>query len=159
MNRSNWRFLKRTLAEGLATTRSLGTKHGTRTREEEYMPPAKGYLFEARTGATKPHLNYIAVYHKIKELAPKFLQRLRAGNAKHDPRISQLTPHSGRASFITHLMAQGYNLRMPMKQARHAPGSVNVHLRYGHLALTDVKTVVEKRARLRLGSTTKLPEI
>lgn len=41
------------------------------------MPPAKGYLFEARTGATKPRLNYIAVYHKIKELAPKFLQLLR----------------------------------------------------------------------------------
>ena len=72
------------------------------------------------------------------------LQKLRAENAKHDPRISQLTPHSGRASFITHLMAQGYNLRMSMKQARHAPGSVKVHLRYGQLALTDVKTVVDK---------------
>ena len=73
VSRSNWRFLKRTLAKGLATTRSLGTKHGTRTREEEYVPPAKGYLFEARAGATTPHLNYMAVYHKIKELAPDFL--------------------------------------------------------------------------------------
>ena len=42
VNRSNWRFLKQTLAKGLAATRSLGTRHGTRTREEEYMPPAKG---------------------------------------------------------------------------------------------------------------------
>ena len=44
VSRSNWRFLTRTLAKGLATTRSLGTKHGTRTREEEYAPPAKGDL-------------------------------------------------------------------------------------------------------------------
>ena len=86
----------------------------------------------------------MAVYHKIKELAPDFLQKLQAANAKHDPRIPQLTPHSGRASFITHLMAQGYNLRMSMKQARHAPGSVKVHLRYGQVALIDVKTVVGK---------------
>ena len=40
VSRSNWRFLKRTLAKGIAKTRSLGTKHGTRTREEECMPPA-----------------------------------------------------------------------------------------------------------------------
>ena len=106
VNRSNWRFLKRALAKALTASRSIGTKHGIRTRQEKYMPPAKGYLFEARTGATKPHLNYIAVYHKIRELAPRFLQDLRAEHAKHDPRISQLTPHSGRASFITHLMAQ-----------------------------------------------------
>ena len=70
VSRSNWRFLQQTLAKGLSTTRPLGTKHGTRTREEEYMPPAKGYLFGARTGATRPHLNYIAVYYKIKEPAP-----------------------------------------------------------------------------------------
>ena len=76
---------------------------------------------------------------------------LRAASAKHDPRISQLTPHSGRASFITHLMAQGYNLRMSMKQARHAPGSVKVHLRYGQLALTDVKTVVDKADTAKAG--------
>ena len=139
------------LAKGITKTRSLGTKHGTRTREEEYAPPAKGCLFEARVGAPAPHLNYMAVYHKIKELAPKFLQKLRAETAKHDPRISQLTPHSGRASFITHLMAQGYNLRMSMKQARHAPGSVKVHLRYGQLALTDVKTVVDKTGTAKAG--------
>ena len=115
------------------------------------MPPAKGYLFEARAGATKRHLNYMAVYHKIKELAPEFLQKLQAANAKQDPRTSQFTPHSGRTSFITHLMAQGYNLRMSMKQARHAPGSVNVHLRYGQLALTDVKTVVDKTDTAKAG--------
>ena len=93
----------------------------------------------------------MAVYHKIKELAPKLLQKLRAENAKHDPRISQLTPHSGRASFITHLMAQGYNLRMSMKQARHAPGSVKVHLRYGQLALTDIKAAVDKTDTAKAG--------
>ena len=78
VNRSNWRFLKRALAKGRTKTRPLGTKHGTRTREEEYVRPAKGYLFGARARATTPHLNYMAVYHKIKELAPKLLQKLRA---------------------------------------------------------------------------------
>ena len=48
---------------------SLGTKHGTRTREEEYVPPAKGYLFGARARATTPDLNYMAVCHKSKQLA------------------------------------------------------------------------------------------
>ena len=48
-------------------------------------------------------------------------------------------------------MVQGYNLRMPMKQARHAPGSVKVHLRYGQLALTDAKTVVDKTDTAQAG--------
>ena len=60
-------------------------------------------------------------------------------------------PTRGRASFITHLMAQGYNLRVSMKQARHAPGSVKVHLRSGHLALTDVKTAVDKADNVNAG--------
>ena len=93
----------------------------------------------------------MVVYRKVEELAPELLQKLQAATAQHDPRIAQLTPHSGRASFITHLMAQGYNLRMSMKQARHAPGSVKVHLRYGQLALTDVKTVVDKADTAKAG--------
>ena len=48
-------------------------------------------------------------------------------------------------------MAQGYNLRMSMQQARHAPGSVKVHLRYGQLALTDVKTVVDTTGTAKAG--------
>ena len=48
-------------------------------------------------------------------------------------------------------MAQGYNLRMSMKQARHAPGSVKVHLRYGQLALTDATTVVDKAGTAKAG--------
>ena len=115
------------------------------------MPPAQGYLFKARAGATTGHLNCMAVYHQNKELAPQFLQNLQETGAKHDSRISELTPHSGRASFITHLMAQGHNLRMSMQQARHAPGSVKVHLRYGQLALTDVKTVVDKTDTAKAG--------
>ena len=39
----------------------MGAKHGTRTREEEYVPPAKGYLFGARARATEPHLNCMSV--------------------------------------------------------------------------------------------------
>ena len=73
----------------------MGTKHGTRTRQEKYMPPARGYLFEARTGATKPHLNYMAVYHKIKELAPKFSQKLQETGAKHDPEAPSSHPTRG----------------------------------------------------------------
>lgn len=153
VGRPKWRFLNKTLAKGgLRATRKLGTKHGIRDRKEEYTPPAKGYLFKARAGAKRGHLNYIAVYYKIKALAPKFLQKLKdSAGAKHDPRIAKLTPHSGRASFITHLMAQGYNLRVSMKQARHAPGSVKVHLRYGQLALTDVKTAVDKADNVNAG--------
>ena len=60
VSRSNWRFLTRTLAKGIATTRRVGTKHGTRTRGEKYTPPAKGSLFKARTGTTKGHTNYMA---------------------------------------------------------------------------------------------------
>ena len=151
VNRANWRFLERTFAKGIAKTRPVGAKHGVHAREEEYAPPAKGYIFPSRAGSTKCHMHYVAVCYTIKQLAPLFLQKLQDAGAKHDPRIADLTPHSGRASFITHVMAQGYNLRTSMKQARHAPGSVKVHLRYGQLALTDVKTVVDKMDTAKAG--------
>ena len=48
-------------------------------------------------------------------------------------------------------MAHGYHLRAPMMHARHAPGPVQVHLRYGQLALTDVKTVVDKTDTAKAG--------
>eukprot|EP00974_Lingulodinium_polyedra_P100020 9688505-Lingulodinium_polyedra.AAC.1 len=62
----------------------------------------------------------MAVYHKIKELAPEFSQKLQVRHANHDARTAELTPRSGRSSFIADLMAQGYNLRTTMKQTNTA---------------------------------------
>lgn len=53
--------------------------------------------------------------------------------------IAKLRPHSGRATLITELMGEGMTTAMSMKYARHAPGSIKVHLRYGRLTLKDVK--------------------
>ena len=53
--------------------------------------------------------------------------------------LAKIRPHSGRATLITELMGEGLTTAMSMKYARHAPGSVRVHLRYGRLTLRDVK--------------------
>ena len=151
VKRSNLKWLKQALAKGIQSTRGVKTKHGIRKRNETHMPPATGFLFQARAGSADKHFGYMAVYHCVKALAPPFLHSLQAQKAKHDPRVAQLTPHSGRATFITTLMADGYNLRTTMKQARHSAGSVKVHLRYGQLTLADVKHAVDRSAAAKAG--------
>ena len=44
-----------------------------------------------------------------------------------------MRPHSGRAQLITELMGDGLSTAMSMKYARHAVGSVKVHLKYSRL--------------------------
>ena len=95
VSRGNWRFLQRVSAKGIATSRAVMTRHGLFHREETYIPPARGYIFPGRAGSAKDHMNYIAVYYNIKELAPMHLRKLIAGGAKHDPRIADLTPTRG----------------------------------------------------------------
>ena len=38
-----------------------------------------------------------------------------------------------------------------MKQARHARGSVKMHVRYGQFALTDIKAAVDKTGTAKAG--------
>ena len=47
--------------------------------------------------------------------------------------VAKLRPHSGRAQLITELMGDGLSTAMSMKYARHAVGSVKVHLKYSRL--------------------------
>ena len=47
--------------------------------------------------------------------------------------VAKLRPHSGRAQLITELMGDGLSTAMSMKYARHALGSVKVHLKYSRL--------------------------
>ena len=59
--------------------------------------------------------------------------------------LAKIRPHSGRATLITELMGEGLTTAMSMKFARHGPGSVRVHLRYGLLTLRDVKEACDNR--------------
>ena len=119
-------------------------KHGKGPKKsikvkDVYKPPKKGYLFQARSKAKRGHLHYHAVYDHIRREAPKFMQALKKDCQPWSGDIAKLRPHSGRATLITELMGEGMTSAMSMKYARHAPGSIRVHLRYGRLTLKDVK--------------------
>ena len=58
--------------------------------------------------------------------------------------FAALRPHSGCAALITQLMWEGMRRALSMKFARHAPGSIKVHLWYGRLTLEDVKAACDK---------------
>ena len=103
------------------------------------MIPKKGYLFPSRRKATRPFLHYHAVYDHVRRQAPKFLAHLQKTQWQWGTEIAKLRPHSGRATLITELMGEGLTTALSMKYARHAPSSYKVHLKYGRLALQDVR--------------------
>ena len=67
------------------------------------------------------------------------MESLKKDGGAWSAEIAELRPHSGRATLITELMGEGMTTAMSMKYARHAPGSIKVHLKYGRLTLKDVK--------------------
>ena len=107
--------------------------------KDVYKPPKKGYLFQARSKAKRGHLHYNAVYYHIRRESPNCWESLKKEGKSWSADIAELRPHSGRATLITELMGEGMTTAMSMKYARHAPGSIKVHLRYGRLTLKDVK--------------------
>ena len=107
--------------------------------KETYVIPKEGYLFQSRRNATRPFLHYHAVYDHIRRQAPKFLAHLQKTQRQWGAEIAKLRPHSGRATLITELMGECLTTALSMKYARHAPSSYNIHLKYGRLALQDVR--------------------
>ena len=135
--------MKDYFANGIHVTRRKGHKHGKGNEgiqvEACYKVPKKGYLFKARAGASQKYLHYHAIYTHVRREAPKFLQDLKKAGIAAPAEVAKLRPHSGRAFLITELMGDGLSTALSMKYARHAPGSIRVHLRYGRLSLRDVK--------------------
>ncbi|CAE7417596.1 unnamed protein product [Symbiodinium natans] len=142
-------WLKSVFKSGYTVERTKKHKHGkgrkkTITRQDKYEIPSEGFLFRSRKEAKQPHLHYHAVYAQVKRLAPRFLEHLRNQGQKWGPEVAKLRPHSGRATLITELLGDGMSTALSMKFARHASGSVKVHLKYGRLTLKDVKAACDK---------------
>ena len=144
IRKQHLKTVKGMFAEGVSVTRTKRHKHAkgrakTIQVKDEFHLPKSGYLFKSRKNANCPHLHYHAVYDHIRREASKFLQHLQKTDRHWSSEIAKLRPHSGRATLITELMGEGLTAAMSMKYARHAPGSVKVHMRYGQLTLKDVK--------------------
>jgi integrase len=140
----NLKTIKAAIAKGITCKREVNSRHGVKMRKESYAIPPSGFLFRSRANASQKHLSYQAAYHSISALAPKFLAKLQAEGWGNSPELALIRPHSGRATSITMLMTAGLSLGVTMKWARHAAGSVKVHLRYGQLTHSDVKRAVEQ---------------
>ena len=135
-------FVKLLLTKGITGKHIRGHKHGKRQsgggrrrtieKFETYRAPKTGYLFTARKNAAQKHLSYHAVYLAVRQEAPKFFEHLKK-EGRLVPEVAKLRPHSGRAQLITELMGDGLSTAMSMKYARHAVGSVKVHLKYSRL--------------------------
>jgi hypothetical protein len=145
------KFLKDVFQNGVTVMREKRHKHGKGPAKriqikDVYKPPMHGFLFQARSNASRKHLHYHAVYDHIRREAPKFMKFLKTSGKQWSAEVAKLRPHSGRATLITELMGEGLTTSMSMKYARHAPGSVKVHLRYGRLTLKDVKSACDNLA-------------
>ena len=111
-----------------------------------WQVPKSGFLFAARTKSKRKHLHYNAVWNQCKKLAPLFQKELEKDGACCDQDVARVRPHSGRATFITQLMSEGIITAVSMKCARHKPGSIKTHLRYGQLTLEDLRQALDKTA-------------
>lgn len=109
-----------------------------------WQVPKSGFLFAARLKSKRKHLHYNAVWNQCKKLAPLFLKELERDGACCDQDVARVRPHSGRATFITQLMSEGIITAVSMKCARHKPGSIKTHLRYGQLTLEDLRKALDK---------------
>ncbi len=141
--------LQKFLKEGITAEKVRRHKHGKGkgkliTTKMFFKVPTSGYIFKSREKAKAPHLHYMAVYTQVRKEAPKFYKHLKKSGEKLCEDAAKLRPHSGRATLITELMGEGMVTAMSMKYARHAPGSFKVHLGYGRLSLSDVKTACDK---------------
>ena len=149
IRKRHWEQMRTLVMHGVTAQRSRGHKHGKAKFEETFTLPKKGYIFKSRRRSGKNHLSYHAVYKHVRRQAPKLLQHLKKSCPTEEwgEEIAALRPHSGRATLITQLMGEGMSTALSMKYARHAPGSVKVHLRYGRLMLEDVKSSVRQDGR------------
>ena len=144
IRKQHLKFLRDLFRNGVTMKRQKRHKHGKGRKKsinktDVYKPPKTGYLFRARSKAKRGHLHYHAVYDRIRREAPKFLASLKKDGRRWCAEVSKLRPRAGRATLITELMGEGMTTAMSMKYARHAPGSIKVHLAYGRLTLKDVK--------------------
>jgi hypothetical protein len=85
------------------------------------------------------------VYNQCRLLVPKFLKELVQDGAMCDETLARVWGYSGRATFITQLMAEGHTTSITLKAARHKPASIKTHLRYGQLTLEDMRQALSKR--------------
>jgi integrase len=148
VRKQHLKTMKHMFSQGVSVKRTKRHKHAkgkakTIEVEDVFHLPKSGYLFKSRKNASCPHLHYHAVYDHIRREAPKFLQHLQKSNKRWSSEIAKLRPHSGRATLITELMGEGLTAAISMKYARHSPGSVKVHMRYGQLTLQDVKAACD----------------
>jgi integrase len=148
------KIMKDHLKNGVQVERVRGHKHGKGKQKQickndVFVVPLKGFIFQARKNAKDGHLHYHAVYDHVVRQAPKFYQHLHNIGEKVSDEARRLRPHSGRATVITELMGEGLVTAMSMKYARHAPGSFKVHLGYSRLTLTDVKVACDKLSSSR----------
>ena len=149
------RLIKDIVKNGIKVTRKKKHKHGKGKSKlidvtTTFKLPEKGYLFKSRRNAQRGHLHYHAVWAAVRKEAPKFLEHLKRQGKAWGPEIARLRPHSGRATLITELMGEGMTTAMSMKYARHAPGSLKVHLKYSRLTLEDVKAACDRPTHARI---------
>ena len=109
-----------------------------------WLLPKSGPIFTARKKSGRGHLHYNAVYNQCLRLGPMFLKELEVDGAMCDQDVARVRPHSGRATFITQLMAEGHATSISLKAARHKPSSIKTHLRYGQLTLEDMRQALGK---------------
>ena len=133
-------LIKKRSTEGLGSTMTKRVnKTHAKTTTEHFVLPSLGRCFKGRSSyqgeaPKQDHLTYHAVWFAISKLSDKMANEQ---PAKFE-QWAKLRSHSGRATKITLMMGEGMSLAMTMRFARHAPGSIKTHLKYGQLTVAHV---------------------
>ena len=135
---------KEMLKHGVTTHRRVGTKHGQRTRLDTFKVPKEGFMFRTRKGSSLKHLGYHAVWAAVSRCAKSFSKKHPGSN------FDEIRSHSGRTSAITTMLGEGVPIHLSMKIARHANGSINLHLDYAQHTVDDVDAHFRQRGTKQL---------
>ena len=110
-------------------TWSVNTKHGIRKRPDAFHVPRQGYIFKARKKSGAQHMSYHAVWAAVTKCAKS---------------LDTKYPQNG--SKTTTMLGESVPIHLSMKIARHADGSLQLHLDYARHANADVHNHFASRA-------------
>lgn len=106
------------------------------------------YIQEERSKHLKDNNEYLFLTQLGKRIQDRTVQTILNKFSKLLPTKKQLTPHTLRHSFATHLLNAGMNLRALQELLGHS--SLTTTERYTHIATTDLKRLYETINPLKL---------
>ena len=131
--------LSKFMKAGVKSERSIKNQYGSTIIPGLYVSPSKGILFPSPRNDSDL-FGVRGVTKAVKIQSGQFDKKYSCND------FQRIRSHSGRAICFALMMGEGVPFPLSMKFARHAQGSLKIHLGYGRLTVVDIhKYLVERR--------------